>query len=89
MKLKVETYRKARCSTRVTQVCHLPLTLALDPIQWLQLRRVFTLRNQIVNCLERLFTLSPRDREEEDAVFGDTSGLRCWQSIFEKGNAGK
>ncbi|KAI6763522.1 hypothetical protein HG531_012910 [Fusarium graminearum] len=72
-----------------SQIRHLPLALALDPIQGLQLRRILALRDQIVDCLEWLLTLSPRNGEEKDAIFRDTGAFRCLKSDLEKGNTGK
>ena len=69
------TYREARSTTRVAEICRLPRTLSLAPAEGLQVGTRTAQLNQVLESLEAGLLMVVRKIKNKDLVFRNPSTL--------------
>lgn len=83
------TYRHARSAAGIAQICSLPCSLSLDPLQRLQRRQTLAFGDQIVNGDIRRGIVEARNGHYEDAVSGDSRCVGSLERIVKQRSAGE
>lgn len=81
------TYRQARRSTRIAEICSLSSTLPLLPLQFLKLWQLLTSFNQLSHSLERNLFISGKllwHLQDVNPIVWNTCSFCCLQRNFEK-----